>query len=465
MPLKRRFMSYYFLFCLIFAGCTQVQRREVSSPATLPVSFSKSGTNLLPEKWWESFNDTQLNALIEQALDDNFTIRAAWDRLSQAEQIAIQSGAALLPGADYLANVRRTRQEISDNVSYTSNYSLGLIASYEVDLWGRVRSSQQAAILDTEAAKETVNAAAITLSATIAKTWYQLAEAKQQEVVITNQLNTNKKVLDIITLQFKHGQNNAADVFRQRQLVESSRGQLIQAQETIVLFQHRLSILIGKNPQQRWAQGAIKLFTPGQLPAISVPSDILQRRPDVASAYKAIQAADLRVATAVADQYPRISISGAVETSTVRASDLFDDWLANLATNAAGPLFDAGLRKAKVAQTRAVLSESINDYAQTTLQAIKEVEDAINQECYQRQYILNLQTQLALARQTSESTKLNYLNGKLNYLRVLEALVSQQSLERNELASRRVLIEHRIDLCRAIAGSWEMKRSNQAQIQ
>jgi NodT family efflux transporter outer membrane factor (OMF) lipoprotein len=464
-PLKSRFIPCLFLFCLIFSGCFQVHRRDVSHPAPLPDSFSESGTNPLPEKWWESFNDFQLNTLIEEALGQNFTIRAAWDRLSQAEEIAIKSGAALLPNADYLANARRTRQDVSDIVSYTSDYSLGLIASYEVDLWGRVRSSQQAAVLDAEAAKETVNAAAITLSAAIAKTWYQLAEAKQQEVVVTNQLNTNQKVLDIITLQFKQGQINAADVFRQRQLIESSRGQLILAKETIVLLQHQLSLLIGKNPRQYWAQDAIELFTPEQLPEISIPSDVLQRRPDVAVAYKTIQAADLRVASAVADQYPRISISATAETSAARASDLFDDWLGNLVGNAAGPLFDAGLRKAEVARIRAVLSQTINEYGQATLQAIKEVEDAINREHYQRQTISNFQAQLTLARQTSESTKVNYLNGQLDYLRVLEALVSQQSLERNELASRRILIEHRIDLCRAIAGSWEMTRPDQAQIQ
>lgn len=455
---KRPLVLHFILLCFCFTGCNQVHRKDVSSIVSLPSSFSESGSDLLPEKWWESFKNPQLNALIEQAMDDNFTIRSAWDRLSQAEQIAIKSGASLLPGVDYQADVKRTRQEISNIVSYTSNYSIGLVASYEVDLWGRVRSSQQAAVLDAEAAKENVNAAAITLSATIAKTWYQLAEAKEQETAISNQLDTNQKMLDIITLQFKKGQINAADVFRQRQLVESSRGQLIQIQETIVLLQHQLSILIGKNPQQRWAEDTIELFVPPELPEMSVPSNILQRRPDVSRSYKAIQAADLRVAAAIADQYPRISISSTVDTSTNRASDLFDDWLANLAGNLAGPLFDAGLRKAEVERTRAVLSQSINDYAQTTLQAIKEVEDAINQEHYQRRYISNLQNQLALASQTFESTRLNYLSGQLDYLRVLESLVSQQSLERNELTARRVLVEHRIDLCRSIAGSWEMTR-------
>jgi NodT family efflux transporter outer membrane factor (OMF) lipoprotein len=462
--LKRPLILLFILFCSCSTGCNQLHRKDVSPTISAPNSFSDSGGEPLPEKWWESFKDPQLNALIEQAIDKNFTIRSAWDRLSQAEQIAVKSGASLLPEADYQADATRSRNETSNDVTYTTNYSIGLVASYEVDLWARVQSSQQAAILDAEAAKENVNGAAITLSAAIAKTWYQLAEAKEQETVISNQLETNQKILDIITLQFKKGQINAADVFRQRQLVESSRGQFIKIQETIVLLQHQLSILIGKNPQQWWADDKIELFSPPELPEMSVPSDILQRRPDVFSSYKAIQAADLRVATAIADQYPRISISTVTETSANRASNLFDDWLANLAGNLAGPLFDAGLRKAEVERNRAVLSESINEYAQTTLQAVKEVEDAINQEHYQRRYILNLQNQLALANQTFKSARLNYLNGQLDYLRVLESLVSKQSLERNELTARRILVEHRIDLCRSIAGSWEMKRPEQAHI-
>jgi len=451
------------LLCvLIVNGCATDQAKTIKPALDIPERFSSDGVAPLGNKWWESFNDPNLNILIEEAMGQNFSIRIAWDRLTQAEQIAVKSGVNLYPSVDYQVNGTRVRQEAGENTNYNSNYSARLAASYEIDLWSRIKSSQQAALLDAKAAKEDVDAAAITLSANIAKTWYQLGEAKQQEVIIANQLNTNQEVLDIITVKFRQGQVNAADVFRQRQLVESSRGQLIQAQEAIVLLQHQLSILIGKNPQQRWAKDTIELFTPGKLPAISVPSDILHRRPDVASAYEAIQASDLRVAAAVADQYPRISISSTIETSAIRASDLFDDWFVNLAANIAGPLFDAGLRKAEVARTRAVLSQSINEYGQTTLQAIKEVEDAINREYYQRQYISNIQTQLTLARQTSESTNLNYLNGQLDYLRVLEALVSQQSLERNELASRRLLIEYRIDLCRSITGSWEMQRPEQA---
>jgi outer membrane protein TolC len=192
---------------------------------------------------------------------------------------------------------------------------------------------------------------------------------------------------------------------------------------------------------------------------------LIHRRPDIVRAYRAIEAADKRVAAAVADQYPRISIAASAETSAVRVSDLFDDWAANLLGNLAGPLFDAGLRKAEVERTRAVVSESINAYGQAVLQAIREVEDAIHQEAYQRQYIDSLVRQLELAGQVYEQTRQRYLSGQLDYLRVLESLISRQTLERNELTARRVLVERHIDLCRSLAGGWEMKPPEMAELQ
>ena len=130
----------------------------------------------------------------------------------------------------------------------------------------------------------------------------------------------------------------------------------------------------------------------------------------------------------------------------------------------AGPLLDAGLRKAEVERTRAVVSEQINTYGQAVLQAVREVEDAIQQEAYQRDYIASLSQQLALARQVYERTRYRYIGGQLDYLRVLESLVSPQSLERSELTARRVLVEHRIDLCRSLAGGWEMEPPEMAEL-
>lgn len=449
---------------LVLNGCGKTEQKVIRPSFELPAAFSSPGNEPLSDKWWQSFNDPQLNALIEQALRDNFTIRSAWDRLTQAEQIAIKTGASLYPSVGYQAGAARTRREIGDVTTYNSDYSTGLTASYEIDLWGKIRSSEQAAVLDAQAAQETVNAAAITLSAGIAKTWYQLAEAQQKIRVIHRQYETNTKVLDVIKLQFRQGQAGAADVFRQQQLAESSRGQYIQSEETVVLLQHQLSVLIGKTPSTWWADESIDLVILGQMPTVDVPAVVIQRRPDVLSAYKAIQAADSRVAAAIANQYPAISLSSTVETSAEKTHDLFDDWLANLAANLTGPLLDAGLRKAEVERTQAALSEKINNYSQSVLEALREVEGAINQEYYQRQYVENLQTQLALARQVYGRIRQSYIKGQIDYIRVLESLVSQQTLEQRELAARRLLIERRIDLCRSVAGSWHLQRPEKAKL-
>ena len=445
------------VFCCLVAACSP-RIRQPQSPVALPDEFSASGDYVLPARWWLSFDDPQLDALIDEALSENFTIRSAWDRLTQAEQIAVRTGAALLPQVDYSASGSRTWAEDSRGSSASSDYSAGLFASYEVDLWNRIESAHQAALLDAAALREDVQAAAVTVSAAVAQTWYQLAEAKQQELVLLSQIETNSKVLQIITVQFQKGGVGAADVYRQRQLVESTRGQLIQVREDIILLLHQLSVLLGRRPAQWWQEEDIALIQPPPFPRLGLPASVVQVRPDVQSSYRLIQAADLRVAAAIADRYPAIGVFAAAETSAGKVRELFDDWFANLAAEAVGPLFDAGLRKAEVERTRAVLSQRINDYGQTVLKAVREIEDAINQEIYQRQYLENLEKQLELSRQVSERTEQNYLKGRLDYIRVLETLVSQQNLERNVVNARRVLLYRRIELCRAVAAGWDMSR-------
>jgi len=444
-------------------GCRPVAKMLPPWPLDLPEGFSQTGAAQLPDKWWHVFGDPVLDGLIEEGVSQNFTIRSAWDRLRQAEAIAARTGATLLPDADYTAGARRTRQELNDQTLYSTRYNVGLAAAYEVDIWGRVHSSVQAAALDAAAAQEEVYAAAITLSANIARTWYQLVESRLQERLIADQIQTNENVLSIITLQFRQGQVGAANVFRQRQFVEATRGQLINAQERTALLTHQLAILLGKTPGVWQPQESELLVVPAELPATGIPSETLMRRPDLRSAAQAIAAADYRVYAAVAEQYPRISLSAGVETDSASTRDLFDNWLASLAANVVGPLFDGGARRAETERNRAVLSERIHNFAQKTLAAVGEVEDALRQDQYQKQSIANIQQQLALVERVYERTRESYLKGQLDYLRVLDALASRQTLQRNELTERRLLLEYRINLCRAIAGGWPMERPEIAQ--
>ena len=380
----------------------------------------------------------------------------SWDRLAQAQAVAKKSHANLLPRADLEAGVRRSRQEIQDSTTYSSLYSLGIAAGYEVDLWSQIRSLQQAAWLDVQAQREAVNTAAITLTASIAGTWYQLAEAKALSQIAKEQIETNQQVLNIVNVQFRKGTASAADVLRQRQLVASTEAQLIVAEETIELLQYQLSVLIGHQPESVWQQTSIDLPELPPIPKLGIPADVLWRRPDILQDYRKVQAADQRLAAAIADQYPRISLAANVETSAASVHDLFDDWLANLAANAIQPLFDGALRKVEVERQEAIVLEQIHTWGQTILDALQDIEAALTRERQQTQLLESLQLQLRLARETYKSNRERYIKGQTDYIRVLESLQSLQALERSVITAQRTLIGFRIDLYRSIAGSFDL---------
>lgn len=433
-------------------------------PGEISDSFSATGTAPLPEKFWSAFEDDELDGLIENALTNNFDLRTAWDRLAQTEAIARKNSAILRPQADLEAFFRRSRQENQGLTTYSSLYTLGIAASYEVDLWSKLRSLQNASQLDVEAGRDAVDTAAITLAASIANTWYRLGENKALIRIAQEQIETNKKVLDIVTVQFRKGMASAADVLRQRQLVASTEARLITAEETVELLQYQLAVLIGKQPVLAWRQTAIVLPDLPPMPRIGIPAELLQRRPDVRQGYRQIQAADQRLAAAVADQYPRISILANIETSSgTSVRDLFDDWLANLAANAIQPLFDADLRKAEVERQKAVLSERIHIWGQTILYALQDVEAALTRHQQQMQLLDNLKHQLSLARQTYQRNRESYIKGKVDYIRVLESLQSLQELERNVVRAQSTLIQSRIDLYRSIAGPFDLSRPTLAE--
>ena len=235
------------LLCGLLCGCAS-SVKTVPSPVNLPVEFSAAGELPLPDKWWEIFGDKTLNTYIERSLGKNFDLLIAWDRLAQAQAIAVKQGAALLPEVNANGQFSRTREETGSNANYYNRYGMGVSVGYEVDMWGRIQAVQQGALLDVQTSREDIDTTAIVLSARIAQRWYQLAESKAQVDIIKQQIETNNKVLSLITTRFQQGKAGAADVLRQRQLVESSRGQLILAQEQTELFLHELAVLLGTTP-------------------------------------------------------------------------------------------------------------------------------------------------------------------------------------------------------------------------
>ena len=217
-----------------------------------------------------------------------------------------------------------------------------------------------------------------------------------------------------------------------------------------------MSILVGIPPGQLQPPPVTDLIQLPSLPATGIPAALVQSRPDVRSAWYGVLSADQSTAVAVADRFPRLSFAAGISTGGEHADQLFDNWLASLAANLAAPLVDGGLRKAEVDRSRAVTEERLHAYGQTVLEALGEVEDALAREARQHEYLLSLKRQLALAQSVIDRVRDHYLNGAENYQRVLDALLTYQQLQRNYLNGQRVLIQYRIDLCRALGGGWQL---------
>ncbi|MDW7643786.1 MAG: efflux transporter outer membrane subunit [Desulfuromonadales bacterium] len=439
---------------LAVAGCAPV-RSGGQGAVELPPAFTTTGEAVLPEMWWRSFDDPALDAFMARALAGNLSLKATWERLRQAEALQRKAGAGLIPSLQGEAGASTTRYDNNSRSGTDHTYSLGLAASYEIDLWGRIRSSRDAARFDTGASAEDLRAAALTLSAQVAAGWYELMEKYGQLDLLDGQMETNRKVLELVTLQFRTGQTGIADVLQQRQLIEANVGERAQVAAQIRVLENRLHLLAGLAPGQLALPQAGLISLPA-LPETGVPAELVRHRPDVRRAWFQVRAADERTAAAVSERFPRLSLTAGASTSAETIDDLFDNWLASLAANLVAPLIDGGQRRAEVERSQAQARERLHTYGQTVLQAVAEVEDALSGEARQLEYLDSVERQLELAGQAIDRVRDRYLNGAEDYQRVLSALFSYQQLQRSHLAGQRILIQYRIDLCRALGTGWDM---------
>ncbi|MCP4378203.1 MAG: TolC family protein, partial [bacterium] len=192
---------------LAICSCVpEVRQADVGSLVAAPKTFSLSGKGKVPDKWWTVLGDAELNKLIETALKNNLNLIATWDRLAEARATASKSDASLYPILSGDGSASRTRTETHKGAAtvvspfgrtYTSSFSLGLVASYELDLWGRVRSTSDASALDVLVSAEDLDAAAITLTAEVAQTWYRLLESRRQLKLLDSQIKTSRQVLEL----------------------------------------------------------------------------------------------------------------------------------------------------------------------------------------------------------------------------------------------------------------------------
>lgn len=451
-------LLFAILLASVLTACNPHQR-GFESPIDLPESYglqakTESQAPSVPDRWWLVFGDTQLEELQVEALSSNMNLAAFRDRLDAARAVLARSKSAQYPSVDYALFAEETRER-SNDWDAENRVGATVIGSYEIDLWGAIESDVRSAQLDTLTSIAQLEAAAISLTASVASTWYALVEQRSQARVLEEQITTNEKVLKVVEARFAKGTVRASDVLRQQRLLESTKEQRATVRANIRVLEHALLVLAGRSPTENLAQDLATLPSLPPMPQIGVPAEMINRRPDLRAGVFAIQAADEQVAIAVADKYPSVSISLDASTLESQVSNLFDDWASTLSIDVLGPLFDAGERDAEVQRRLAIKSERVNAYAQNVLEALREVLDAVAREESRDEQIRRINRQLELAQQTTERLNREYLNGDISYIDVLDALTTEQQLQRDLLSVQSARIADRIGLYQALAGGWE----------
>ena len=295
-----RATQWLFFLLLVVAGCAH---RGISVPSQLTgpfPPFSESGDTESPDRWWTAFKSPQLDDQINNALENNYSLAAALQRVCAARALARREASDLWPDLNGVADIGSIFGPGEDRTIYT----LGVDVAYQVDLWGEIESRVDAERFRADATCADYQTIALTLSAEIARTWFSLIEARAQTELLEEQIQSNRTGLELQESRFGLGLIRSADVLRQRQLLESTLEQAVVAESRIKILEHQLAVLLGEMPQTATYETGSDLPELPPLPATGLPSELVHRRPDVRRDYFALQSADRDLASAISCSIP-----------------------------------------------------------------------------------------------------------------------------------------------------------------
>ncbi|HET6513896.1 MAG TPA: efflux transporter outer membrane subunit [Thermodesulfovibrionales bacterium] len=466
--MRKLILSAFFL--LSFFGCMMgpnYQRPEIDTPQTWRFE-EKEAKDVANTAWWEQFNDSVLNELIQIALQENKDVKIAAARV---EQFAGQYGttrAALFPQVGAGASYGRQRVselagpspiENTPGTTPTFNSSeLFLNASWEIDLWGKLRRATEAAraqLLSTEEARRTV---ILTLVTSVANSYINLRDLDKQ-LELTKRTSQNfKESFDLFTLRFRYGTVSEIEVSQSKSQYEQALSNIPFFEKAIAQQENALNVLLGRNP------GPIprgKTIDELALPAVpaGLPSDILVNRPDIRQAEQDLIAANANIGVAKALYFPTISLTGLFGWASNDLDDLFKGkaktW--SWAVPVSMPIFTAGAIAGQVKSAESVQQQALISYQKAIQTAFGEVEDALVAQKRTREQIASQDEEVAALSDYVRLAKVRYDNGYASYLEVLYAQSRLYDSELSQAQTQGSLFQASVNVYKAMGGGWVVK--------
>ncbi len=446
----------YFIV-LTLAGCS-LHSLGVKEPVIdIPTSFSVSdgGPSLYIGKWWEQFEDEELNVLMEEALRHNLDIKQAYERLRQMRAVLGITGSSRGPVISIGGAAGRARQPGMSGSITSDSYSMSASASYEIDLWRKLSLRTEAARLDALASEQDLKALYISISARLADLYYLAVEQRAQLELSDQTIASFKDTLERVERRYFEGLVPAIDVYQSRQNLAAARAQRPLFKASLSVALNAVSVLTGDFPHNVTG-GSIIEFKDAPVTSVGIPSQILIKRPDVEAAILRLRASDERVGEAIANMFPSFNLIGSYGGSSDKLKTLLDspNVLWNLLLQIAQPIIDSGKRRAEVDRSKAVFREHLAIYHKTVINAFREVEDALAQISASEERIRMLGESVSVSESALQLSLNRYLQGLSDYLPVLTAQPLFFTAKSNLLSERRKLVSYRIQLVRSLGGEW-----------
>ncbi len=449
-------------------GCSLHKSNIQKSMIKTPNSFSTEGKGPGPVigKWWERFEDKKLNILMNEAFQYNLDIAQSHERLKQSMAIARITGSSGGVALNISGSGGRAQQPGASGPVTADSYNLSAAASYELDLWGKIKSATSAAELNALASEQDLEAMYISTSARLADLYYLAVEQRAQLEFADRTIASLQETLESVERRYNGGLVPAIDVYQSRQVLAAAKSRRPPFESTLAVTLNAISVMVGRFPDKEIGGDMKNLIDVAFLEA-GVPSQLLTRRPDVKAAFMRLKARDENVSSAISDRFPSFSLTGTYGGASDQLSEILDSpnifW--NILLQAVQPVLDAGRRKAEVHRTEAVLRESLIVYHRTVLDAFKEVEDALVKMNTSKERIGLLEETVSISENTLRLALERYMQGLTDYQPVLSGQQQHFNAESSLLAARRQLISDRIQFVRSLGGDWVHKVRNNQKIQ
>jgi multidrug efflux system outer membrane protein len=454
------------LASLALGGCAlgpNYGRPELPVTETFRGQAAVETTSLADLPWWEVFQDPALGDLVRLALEGNLDLEAAAARVEQARYLAAVTRSELFPSLGYEGDATRGRDTFlgaaSPNLGTEDSFLAVVNFAWEVDVWGRIRRSSEAARAQLFATEAFRRGVVLSLVSGVAQSYFELRELDLELEIAQRTVQTFAETFDIFDQQFRGGVASRLDPLRAEAALAQAAATVPDLERRIVAKENELSVLVGRPPAEVPRGASLEeQVEPPEIPA-GVPSELLARRPDVIEAEQNLVAQNAQVGVALAEFFPRIGLTGLYGSVGTELSNLLEkgNVLWSLASVAAGPIFTFGRNLYRYRAQQAAVEEAAAAYEQTLLVSFQEVSDAL--VAREKLVTVRLEQERAVAalREALRIARIRYVGGLATYLEVLDAQQQLFPAELDLARTRRDQLLAVVALYRALGGGWQQQ--------